>query len=333
MSELKKTNFFIPFKSFLLSLSLLLFFSSNSFSQTPRKIKTIIIDPGHGGEDHGAKGEYEGTLGSYEKNITLAISMKLVADLKKAMPDVNIIPTRTTDVFMNVHEKAQFANDHHGDLFVCIHADAVTLKTASRIVGYKTEVYHTSHYVGKGKSRKKVYTKHTRRVPIRHYYKVPTSRKGTSTLILAARQTNDKIKALEEGDLGFNTDADDSTANINYESPEYKASALLYSQNYFRKSYQLASMVQDQVAQETGRPDLGVWQRQKGLWVLHATQMPAVLIETGFVANYDDERYLNSEKGQEEIAQAITDALVKYKKMVETPKSLANTTGDNKASK
>ena len=150
---------------------------------------------------------------------------------------------------------------------------------------------------------------------------------------MAARQTNDKIKALEEGDLGFNTDADDSTANINYESPEYKASALLYSQNYFRKSYQLASMVQDQVAQETGRPDLGVWQRQKGLWVLHATQMPAVLIETGFVANYDDERYLNSEKGQEEIAQAITDALVKYKKMVETPKSLANTTGDKQVAK
>ncbi len=72
-----------------------------------------------------------------------------------------------------------------------------------------------------------------------------------------------------------------------------------------------------------------MWQREKGLWVLHATQMPAVLIETGFVANYDDERYLNSEKGQEEIAQAITDALVKYRKMVETPKTLANTNGDN----
>jgi N-acetylmuramoyl-L-alanine amidase len=333
MFEPKKLKLFIPIKTLLLSFSLLLFFNGNTFSQTPRKIKTIIIDPGHGGEDHGAKGEYEGTLGSYEKNITLAISMKLVADLKKAMPDVNIIPTRTTDVFMNVHEKAQFANEHHGDLFVCIHADAVTLKTGSRIVGYKTETYHTSHYVGKGKSRKKVYTKHTRRVPIRHYYKIPTSRKGTSTLILAARQTDDKIKALEEGDLGFNTDDDDSTANINYDSPEYKASALLYSQNYFRKSYQLASLVQEEVAEETGRPDLGVWQRQKGLWVLHATQMPAVLIETGFVANYDDERYLNSEKGQEEIAQAITDALVKYKKMVETPKTLANTNGDNSTAK
>jgi len=332
MFELKKSKLFIPIKTLLLPVSFLLFFNSITFSQTPHKIKTIIIDPGHGGEDHGAHGEYEGTLGSYEKNITLAISMKLVDDLKKAMPDVNIIPSRTTDVFMNVHEKAQFANEHHGDLFVCIHADAVTLKTGSRIVGYKTEVYHTSHYVGRGKSRRKVYTKHTRRVPIRHYYKIPTSRKGTSTLILAARQTNDKIKALEEGDLGFNTEEDDSTANVNYESPEYKASALLYSQNYFRKSYQLASLVQDEVAQETGRPDLGVWQREKGLWVLHATQMPAILIETGFVANYDDERYLNSEKGQEEIAQAITDALVKYKKMVESPKTLANISSNNNVS-
>lgn len=332
MFEFKKSKLFTSFKTLFLSLSLIFFFNTSAFSQTPHKIKTIIIDPGHGGEDHGAHGEYEGTLGSLEKNITLAISMKLVADLKKAMPDVNIIPTRTTDVFMNVHEKAQFANDHHGDLFVCIHADAVTLKTGSRIVGYKTQVYHTSHYVGKGKSRKKVYTKHTRRVPIRHYYKIPTTRKGTSTLILAARQTNDKIKALEEGDLGFNTDDDDSTANINYDSPEYKASALLYSQNYFRKSYQLASLVQDEVAKETGRPNLGVWQREKGLWVLHATQMPAVLIETGFVANYDDERYLNSEKGQEEIAQAITDALLKYRKMVETPKTLANANNNNSAS-
>ena len=325
MFELKRSWYFSFLRAITLSISLLLFVNSNSFSQAPRKIKTIIIDPGHGGQDHGANGEYEGTLGSLEKNITLAISMKLVADLKKAMPEVNIIPSRTTDVYMSVHEKAQFANQHHGDLFVCIHADAVGLRTGSRIVGYKTEVYHTHHYVGKGKSKKKVSTKHTRRVPILHYYKIPTSRKGTSTLILAARQTDAKIKALEEGDLGFDTEDDDSSANINYDSPEYKASALLYSQNYFRKSYQLASLVQQQVAQETGRPDLGVWQREKGLWVLHATQMPAILIETGFVANYDDERYLNSDKGQEEIAQAITDALVKYKSMVETPKNVANT--------
>lgn len=311
------------FRSIFVVVPLMLFFTAGVFAQ-PKKIKTIIVDPGHGGSDHGAKGEYEGTLGSLEKNITLAISMKLVADLQKALPDVNIIPSRTTDVFMSVHEKAKFANDHHGDLFVCIHADAVDLKTGSRIVGYKTETYHTTRYVGKGKHRKRIVTKHTREVAIRHYYKIPTSRKGTSTLILASRQTNDKVKALEGGDLGFNTEDDDSSNVINYDSPEYKASALLYSQRYFKKSYLLASIVQDEVAKETGRPDLGFWQRGKGLWVLHATQMPAVLIETGFIANYDDERYLNSDKGQEEIAQAITDAIVKYKNQVEAGITVAN---------
>src|SRR6185437_2474588 len=153
---------------------------------------------------------------------------------------------------------------------------------------------------------------------------------GTSTLILAARQASDKVTALEGGDLGFNTEDNDSTVDVNYDSPEYKASALIYSQLYFKKSYQLASLVQEEIA-KTGRNDLGVWQREKGLWVLHATQMPAILIETGFVANYDDERYINSEKGQEEIAQAITNALVIYKKQVEMPKTTTanNTTQDN----
>lgn len=325
MFELQKDRLFSALiKTAFFFIPLLFLFNAGAFCQGSRKIKTIIIDPGHGGQDRGAYGEYEGTLGSQEKDITLAISMKLVKDLKEAMPDVNIIPSRTTDVFMNVHEKAKFANDHHGDLFVCIHADAVTLKTGSRILGYKTETYHTTKYVGKGKHKKKVVTKHTRKVPIKQYYKIPTARKGTSTLILAARQTGDKIKAMEGGDLGFNTDDDDSTVNINYESPEWKASALLYSQNYFRKSYLLASAVQDEIA-KTGRNDLGVWQREKGLWVLHATQMPAVLIETGFIANYDDERYLNSDKGQEEIAQTITNALLKYKKQVESPRTVANT--------
>ncbi|MEO6328729.1 MAG: N-acetylmuramoyl-L-alanine amidase, partial [Ginsengibacter sp.] len=65
------------------------------------------------------------------------------------------------------------------------------------------------------------------------------------------------------------------------------------------------------------------WQRQKGIWVLQATQMPAILIETGFIANPEDERYLNSEKGQQEIAEAITKALLKYKDQVENPKPAA----------
>ena len=240
------------------------------------------------------------------------------------MPEVNILPTRTTDVYHSVREKAQFANDNNGDLFVCIHADAVALKTGSRIKGYKTQNYTTTKYVGKGSKRKKVVTKHTREVPIKEYFKIPTTRKGTSTLILAAHKSDAKVKALGD-DLEFQTADNDSTVNINYDSPEWKASALLYSQTYFKRSYQLASAVQEEIGQ-TGRNDLGVWQRQIGLWVLQATKMPAILIETGFVANYDDERYLNSEKGQQEIAEAITRALIKYRNMVEAPKNIVSNT-------
>jgi N-acetylmuramoyl-L-alanine amidase len=301
-----------------------------TFAQQSKKIKTIIIDAGHGGSDAGAHGEYEGSLRSQEKDITLAIALKLVDELKKQMPNTNIIPTRTSDFTQPVKDKAKFANDNHGDLFVSIHADAVLLKTGSRIKGYRTETYSTTKYIGKGKSRKKIVTKHQREVPVREYFKIPTTRKGTSTLIFTAQRTNLKVEAMQSSELAFDTDENDSSLDINYESPEWKANALLYTQNYFKKSYKLGSAIQQEIA-DMGRDDLGVWQRQKGIWVLQATQMPAVLVETGFIANYDDERYLNSEEGQQQIAVAIAKGLKKYKEQVENPKSVSLDTQVNAA--
>lgn len=313
MLKIKEYGFAV-FAAFVLLFSCL-----NIFAQTSKKIRTIIVDAGHGGTDVGAHGEYEGTLGSQEKNITLAISNKLVAELKKQLQGVQIIPTRTTDIFQDPREKARIANSNHGDLFVCIHADAVALKTGSRIIGYRTETYTTTKYIGKGRKKKKIVTPHQREVAIKQYFKIPTTRKGTSTLIFAARKTNDKIKAMENSDMLFTTEENDSSLDINYNSPEWKANALLYTQNYFKKSYKLGSLIQDEIT-NMNRENLGVWQREKGIWVLQATQMPAVLIETGFIANPDDERYLNSEKGQQEIAEAIAKAIKKYKDQVESPR-------------
>jgi N-acetylmuramoyl-L-alanine amidase len=62
---------------------------------------------------------------------------------------------------------------------------------------------------------------------------------------------------------------------------------------------------------------LGVNQRQVGIWVLQATNMPAILIETGFINNPEDEVYINSDKGQQELAEAITKAVQRYKAQVE----------------
>src|SRR5258705_12473591 len=110
MFILKKTISF-----FLLLFSILLV-SMVGNGQSGKKIKTIIVDAGHGGSDYGAQGEYEGSLNSKEKNITLAISLKLVDELKEQMPGVQIIPTRTTDIYQSPKEKAQIANDNHGDI-------------------------------------------------------------------------------------------------------------------------------------------------------------------------------------------------------------------------
>jgi N-acetylmuramoyl-L-alanine amidase len=310
----------------ILSLLLVFSFTSAKIFGQQKKIRTIIIDAGHGGSQIGARGEYEGTLHSMEKNITLAIATKLIEELKEILPDTKIIPTRTSDITQLPKEKAKIANDNHGDLFVSIHADAVVLKTGSRILGYRTETYTTTKYIGKGKKKKKIVTPHKRQVAIREYFKIPTARKGTSTLIFTAQRTTEKIKALQSSDMLFDTEQNDSSLDINYDSPEWKANALLYTQNYFKKSYKLASFVQQEIA-NMGREDLGVWQREKGIWVLQATQMPAILVETGFIANYDDERYLNSEKGQQEIAEAIAKALKKYKDQVENPKPLSTDTG------
>ena len=73
--------------------------------------------------------------------------------------------------------------------------------------------------------------------------------------------------------------------------------------------------------ESSGRPALGVNQRQKGIWVLQATNMPAILIETGFINNPEDEKYLNSEKGQKELAEVITKSVIRYREQLEGPKT------------
>ena len=114
----------------MLTAALHLLILPNTFSQ--KKIKTIVVDAGHGGSrDPGATGQYEHSLRSKEKDITLAISLKLVEELKKQLPDVSVKPTRTTDVYQDPREKAKLANEFKGDLFLCIHADSGQIGRAS----------------------------------------------------------------------------------------------------------------------------------------------------------------------------------------------------------
>ena len=90
---------------------LLLFNLSNTsiLSQTnSTNIKTIVIDPGHGGKDSGTLGTKRFKI--YEKHVALAVSLKLGNYISKAFPDVKIIYTRDTDVFLELNERTEIAN-------------------------------------------------------------------------------------------------------------------------------------------------------------------------------------------------------------------------------
>ena len=295
---------------------------TNKIAAQPKKLRTIVVDAGHGGSDVGARGIYENTLGSFEKNITLAISQKLVAELRKKLPDIKILPTRTSDVFDNVRVKADIANEAKGDLFLCIHADSGPVKTGKREIGAKTITRYRITYTGKGKKKKKISTPYDVEVPIYETFKIPMTANGTSVWIFAPGKTDDKLDAIMDGEL--ETNAEDSVYNnFNFNSPEGRQIAQIYAKLYQEKSDLIATLVNDEV-EETGRKSLGVKQRQKGIWVLSATKMPAILIETGFINNPADERYLNSEKGQQELAEAITKAVIKYRNKIEAPKTMAS---------
>jgi N-acetylmuramoyl-L-alanine amidase len=83
------------------------------------QVKTVVIDPGHGGKDPGCHGDF-----AHEKDICLAISLKLGALIEKHYSDVKVVYTRKTDVFVELHNRAKIANDNHADLFICIHVNA-----------------------------------------------------------------------------------------------------------------------------------------------------------------------------------------------------------------
>lgn len=296
--------------------------SPAAFAQQPKKLKTIIVDAGHGGDDFGAVGQYEHSLRSNEKDVTLAVSMKLVDELKKQLPDVNVVPTRTSDIYQSPIEKANIANDNKGDLFICIHADSGPLRTGRRQTGTRTVTRYKVTYKGKGKKKKKISTPYKAVEPVYEYYKLPLERNGTSVWIFAAHKTSDKLKAImkEEGqneaEYEIESGADSTINNFDFNTPEGRAIAQIYAKRYQEKSDRLATMVNEEV-EKTSRPALGVNQRQKGIWVLQATNMPAILIETGFINNPEDEKYLNSDKGQQELAETITSAIIRYKTQIE----------------
>ena len=95
-------------------------------------VRTVVIDAGHGGRDPGALGSR-----SKEKDLALAISLKVGEYINEHLPDVKVIYTRQEDVFVPLHERASIANKNNADLFISIHCNA---SPSPRAIGTETFV-------------------------------------------------------------------------------------------------------------------------------------------------------------------------------------------------
>ena len=309
-------------KSILALLTVACIAALVSFTNPPKEqvLKTVIIDAGHGimpgGGHNGAKGTY-----SYEDDICYAVSKKLVDMLSKEFPDIKIIESRPTKNIVDLHERADLANRSKGDLFISIHVNAMPNIQKKEANGFKT----VTSYVGKGKKRKKT----TRKVQQWRYYEVPnTTAKGTQTYVWGAHKGDDKEVAVRENAPMLAEDNyKEKYGDIDVNSPEFIALSLVKTQQFGRRSSTLAGLVEDEFS-KAGRVSGGSKQRAQGIWVLQATAMPAILVETGFITNPQEEDYLNSDAGQNEIAQSVTNALKNYKSWLEK-KQLANTEASN----
>jgi N-acetylmuramoyl-L-alanine amidase len=128
----KKSYQFLQLTGFLCIIFLLLTSGFRFPERQKYKIKTIVIDAGHGGRDPGTHGKI-----AKEKTIALKVALETGRLIKANVPNVKVIYTRTTDVFVNLDERAAIANRNQADLFISIHCNANPISEAI----YGTETY------------------------------------------------------------------------------------------------------------------------------------------------------------------------------------------------
>jgi len=152
---------------------------------------------------------------------------------------------------------------------------------------------------------------------------------GTETFVLGLHKSEENFEvAKKENQVIFLEDNHEEIyAGFNPNSPESLIGLIIQQEEYLVQSIELASYVQNNFTQQLQRKDRSV--KQAGFWVLLRTSMPSVLIEVGFLTNLNEGKYLNSKKGQSDMADAISKAILKYHSSVSSYSSFENSNSSN----
>jgi N-acetylmuramoyl-L-alanine amidase len=258
----------------------------------PKGVKTIVIDPGHGGKDPGCNGAIYN-----EKDIALSIALKLGELIEKNLKDVKVIYTRKTDVFVELEARAQIANTNEADLFISIHCNAASVYATYK--DKKGKIHFKTYKDKKGKIRK-----------VEIHNPKPY---GSATYVMGISNEKGKLNTAkrENASMLMEDNYEKKYNGFDPESDEAYIIMSLWTGAFVEQSASLASKIQNEYIGKAGRIDKGV-QRQS-IWVLWRTAMPSILTEVGFLTNPEEEKFLGSEKGQVYMASALFRATRKYK--------------------
>ena len=240
-------------------------------SQGPIKLKTVVIDPGHGGKDAGCVSRDKKT---FEKNIALDIALRLNRKIASAFPDVDVKMTRSDDHFVELEQRAVFANKANANLFISVHVNSVERGTSAN--GLSVHVLGQSQRKGND-----LYSKNLDLV-----------KRENSVIML-----EDNFETRYQG-----FDPNDPQSSIIFS---------LMQNAHLSASLAFAEDVAGAMAGGPIRHSRGV--SQDPFWVLWRTAMPSVLIEVGFMSNPDDLAVMRSEAGRQGIADNIFKAFCVFK--------------------
>ena len=217
-------------------------------------LRTIVIDPGHGGSEQGARGP-SGTL---EKNVVLSIARQLKAAIEARL-GIRVLLTRSGDETVALDARAAFANNNKADLFISIHANA---SVRSSVAG--AEVFY---------------------VTLGEY--------GNATKLNAA-EAGALLPALGGGERAVDL--------ILWEMAQAQ---------HLNESARLARVMEAEMRQRLPMSPRAI--QQAPFRVLVGANMPAVLVETGFITNPTEEKRLNTPDYQSQIVNALLSAVVRFK--------------------